>query len=122
MFREAMRHPRIARLFAHVHVLFWPWLWLQLRALARWHAENGRPEVMLSVSRWGRLTVIHTAPPEALPHPFRPLARYISRMTHLPVSVMARLSALPPARRAGSLRAAVWPQAFSPRAPAFDTS
>ncbi len=122
MFREAMRHPRIARLFAHVHVLFWPWLWWQLLRLARWHAANGQPEVLLSVSRWGRLKVLFVARAETPLISFRPLSDFIDRMTGLPADVLERFSTWPPALSARCAAAAHRPGWPGPGALLFDSS
>jgi len=49
-------HSRHARLYAHVMVLFWPWLWWQLRVIGRWQRETGR-DLMLGVDTFGNVRV-----------------------------------------------------------------
>lgn len=39
-----MDHHTRARLYAHVYVLFWPWLWWQLLRLGHWLDQTGPPE------------------------------------------------------------------------------
>lgn len=47
-------HPAHAHLYAHVHVVFWPWL--QLWNLNRWMKESGRG-LLISVDRCGTIYV-----------------------------------------------------------------
>ena len=49
-------HTRHAHLYAHVHVLLWPWLWWQLQALNRWMKATGRG-LLVSVDRWGNVYI-----------------------------------------------------------------
>jgi hypothetical protein len=49
-------HPRHAHLYAHVHVLLWPWLWWQLQNLNRWMKATGRG-LLVSVDRWGNVYI-----------------------------------------------------------------
>ena len=49
-------HPRHAHLYAHVHVLLWPWLWWQLQTLNRWMKATGRG-LLVSVDLWGNVYI-----------------------------------------------------------------
>tara|TARA_R110002096_G_scaffold90385_6_gene204951 strand:- start:1465 stop:1869 length:405 start_codon:yes stop_codon:yes gene_type:complete len=49
-------HPRHAHLYAHAHVLLWPWLWWQLQNLNRWMKATGRG-MLVSVDRWGNVYI-----------------------------------------------------------------
>ena len=49
-------HARHAHLYAHVHVLLWPWLWWQLQTLNRWMKATGRG-LLVSVDRWGNVYI-----------------------------------------------------------------
>ena len=49
-------HPRYAHLYAHVHVLLWPWLWWQLQNLNRWMKATGRG-LLVAVDRWGNVHI-----------------------------------------------------------------
>jgi hypothetical protein len=49
-------HPRHAHLYAHVHVLLWPWLGWQLQNLNRWMTATGRG-LLVSVDRWGNVYI-----------------------------------------------------------------
>jgi hypothetical protein len=51
-------HTRHAHLYAHVHVLLWPWLCWQLARLDRWMKETVRGP-LVSVDRWGNVYVLH---------------------------------------------------------------
>ncbi|WP_299949316.1 hypothetical protein [Hyphomonas sp. BRH_c22] len=64
-------HPRHAPLYAHVHVLFWPWLWWQLWNLDRWKRATGRG-VLLAVDRRGNVYIRYvTDAPGQGPQSFR---------------------------------------------------
>ena len=83
-----------ASLYAHVHILFWPWLWWQLLRLDAWIAVTGR-SVLFSVDRCGNLYWRHIADDPDAPRPWAP-----SPPQHLPwnpyptaCSQLARLGA-----------------------------
>ena len=47
-----MTDPRFAPAFAYVHPVFWPWLWLQLWAIAKYQKETGQ-HFLLRITRYG---------------------------------------------------------------------
>ncbi|MBR9805962.1 MAG: hypothetical protein GYB49_01900 [Alphaproteobacteria bacterium] len=47
-----MSDPRFAPAYAYVHPVFWPWLWLQLWAIATHQKETGQ-DFLLNVTRCG---------------------------------------------------------------------
>ena len=49
-------NPLYAHLYAHVMVLFWPWLWWQLRAIERWRQATGRG-LLIAVDPCGNVHV-----------------------------------------------------------------
>ena len=49
-------NPLYAHLYAHVMVLFWPWLWWQLRAIERWRQATGRG-LLVAVDPYGNVHV-----------------------------------------------------------------
>ena len=46
-------NPLYAPLYAHVMVLFWLWLWWQLRAIERWRQQTGRG-LLIAADAYGR--------------------------------------------------------------------
>ena len=122
MNRDVMKIPVFARMFEQVHVLFWPVLWFNITRLARWVAENGAPDLLISVTWWGRITVIRTAPPERPLKPYRPLSDYIDQPTHLPAAVLTRLTVRPHAPARLNLCAELQAASAAAPAPAFDSS
>jgi hypothetical protein len=65
-------HPRHAHLYAHVHVLLWPWLWWQLQNLNRWMKATGRG-LLVSVDRWGNVYIRCMGDAPAAENRFTPL-------------------------------------------------
>jgi len=49
-------NPLYAHLYAHVMVLFWPWLWWQLRAIERWRQQTGRG-LLIAADQYGNVHV-----------------------------------------------------------------
>jgi hypothetical protein len=49
-------NPLYACLYAHVMVLFWPWLWWQLRAIERWRQATGRG-LLIATDQYGNVHV-----------------------------------------------------------------
>ncbi|KCZ92189.1 hypothetical protein HJO_09144 [Hyphomonas johnsonii MHS-2] len=49
-------NPLYAPLYAHVMVLFWPWLWWQLHVIERWRRQTGRG-LLIAVDQWGNVHV-----------------------------------------------------------------
>lgn len=49
-------NPLYAHLYAHVMVLFWPWLWWQLRAIERWRQATGRG-LLIAADPYGNVHV-----------------------------------------------------------------
>lgn len=49
-------NPLYAHLYAHVMVLFWPWLWWQLRAIERWRQATGRG-LLIAADQYGNVHV-----------------------------------------------------------------
>ncbi|KCZ51351.1 hypothetical protein HY29_05660 [Hyphomonas beringensis] len=52
MYIGNMTDPRFAPAFAYVHPVFWPWLWLQLWAIAKYQKETGQ-HFLLRITRYG---------------------------------------------------------------------
>ena len=50
--------PQIARLYAHVLPVFWPYLWLQLRWIFRRQDKELRT-LLISVTKWGQVHIVH---------------------------------------------------------------
>ncbi len=50
--------PKIARLYAHVLPLFWPYLWLQLRWIFKRQDVELRT-LLISVTKWGHVHIVH---------------------------------------------------------------
>ena len=50
--------PQIARLYAHVLPVFWPYLWLQLRWIFKRQDEELRT-LLISVTRWGHVSIVY---------------------------------------------------------------
>ncbi|MFN3313569.1 MAG: hypothetical protein ACK46Q_08890 [Hyphomonas sp.] len=117
-----LHFPVLARLFEQVPVLFWPVLWFNIIRLARWHTENGRPEVLLSVTWWGGLIVDFASDPAAPPTFYRPLSDYIDQPAYLAADVLARLAARPRVPALPDLCAAIVSGAANLPAAAFDTT
>lgn len=76
-----------ARLYAHVSVWFWPWLWWQLRLLKAWINQTGTG-VIVAVDRRGNLRVTYVADDETslIPVPLMPL-RYQEALQDVPFGV-----------------------------------
>ncbi|ABI77588.1 hypothetical protein HNE_1224 [Hyphomonas neptunium ATCC 15444] len=49
--------PQIARLYAHVSPVFWPYLWLQLRWIFKRQDKELRT-LLISVTRWGQVHIV----------------------------------------------------------------
>ncbi|MGE6696545.1 hypothetical protein ACQKH5_02550 [Hyphomonas sp. NPDC076900] len=49
--------PQIARLYAHVVPVFWPYLWLQLRWIFKRQDVELRT-LLISVTRWGHVHIV----------------------------------------------------------------
>jgi hypothetical protein len=49
--------PQIARLYAHVLPIFWPYLWLQLRAIFKRQDVELRT-LLIAVTKWGRIHIV----------------------------------------------------------------
>ncbi|KCZ90613.1 hypothetical protein HHI_13780 [Hyphomonas hirschiana VP5] len=49
--------PQIARLYAHVSPVFWPYLWLQLRWIFKRQDKELRT-LLISVTRWGQVQIV----------------------------------------------------------------
>ncbi|MBY9066663.1 hypothetical protein K1X12_07115 [Hyphomonas sp. WL0036] len=49
--------PQIARLYAHVLPIFWPYLWLQLRAIFKRQDVELR-SLLIAVTKWGRIHIV----------------------------------------------------------------
>jgi hypothetical protein len=49
-------NPLHAPLYAYVMVLFWPWLWWQLRAIERWRQATGRG-LQIAADQYGNVHV-----------------------------------------------------------------
>jgi len=49
--------PQIARLYAHVLPVFWPYLWLQLRWIFKRQDKELRT-LLISVTRWGQVHIV----------------------------------------------------------------
>lgn len=49
-------NPLHAPLYAHVMVLFWLWLWWQLRAIERWRQATGRG-LLIAADQYGNVHV-----------------------------------------------------------------
>ncbi len=49
--------PQIARLYAHVLPVFWPYLWLQLRWIFKRQDEELRT-LLISVTKWGHVHIV----------------------------------------------------------------
>ena len=60
-------NPLYAPLYAHVMVLFWLWLWWQLRAIERWRQQTGRG-LLIAADAYGTLKIVASVP-EALSGP-----------------------------------------------------
>ncbi len=61
-----LRDPYFAPLFAHVWPLFWPYLILQLRPIARAFCRGEALSIHVRVTRWGHITwrrVVRPLPP-----------------------------------------------------------
>ncbi len=50
--------PKIARLYAHVLPVFWPYLWLQLRWIFKRQDVELRT-LLISVTKWGHVHIVH---------------------------------------------------------------
>lgn len=50
--------PKIARLYAHVLPVFWPYLWLQLRWIFR-RQDTEKRDFLIAVTRWGHVAIVH---------------------------------------------------------------
>ena len=50
--------PQIARLYAHVLPVFWPYLWLQLRWIFKRQDRELRT-LLISVTKWGQVHIVH---------------------------------------------------------------
>ena len=50
--------PQIARLYAHVLPLFWPYLWLQLRWIFKRQDAELRT-LLIAVTKWGYVHIVH---------------------------------------------------------------
>ena len=60
-----MTDPRFAPAFAYVHPVFWPWLLLQLWAIAKYQKETGQ-HFLLRITRYGS---VHLKYASDLPKP-----------------------------------------------------
>ena len=49
--------PQIARLYAHVLPVFWPYLWLQLRWIFKRQDRELRT-LLISVTKWGQVHIV----------------------------------------------------------------
>ncbi|AXE63368.1 hypothetical protein BBF93_03410 [Hyphomonas sp. CACIAM 19H1] len=49
--------PEIARLYAHVLPVFWPYLWLQLRWIFK-RQDGELRTLLISVSKWGHVYIV----------------------------------------------------------------
>ena len=49
-------NPLHAPLYAHVMVLFWPWLWWQLRGIERWRRQTGRG-LLIAADTYGNVHI-----------------------------------------------------------------
>jgi hypothetical protein len=48
--------PEYLTLYRHVMVLYWPWLWWQLRIITRWRIETGRA-LLIETGRTGNIHI-----------------------------------------------------------------
>ncbi|MEH6809016.1 MAG: hypothetical protein V7651_09195 [Hyphomonas oceanitis] len=48
--------PEYISLYRHVMVLYWPWLWWQLRIITRWRIETGRA-LLIDTDRRGNIHI-----------------------------------------------------------------
>ena len=52
----AAMEPEYLSLYRHVMVLYWPWLWWQLRIITRWRIETGRA-LLIGTDRRGNIHI-----------------------------------------------------------------
>tara|TARA_R110000787_G_scaffold127601_2_gene239034 strand:+ start:6433 stop:6807 length:375 start_codon:yes stop_codon:yes gene_type:complete len=52
----AAMEPEYISLYRHVMVLYWPWLWWQLRIITRWRIETGRA-LLIAADRTGNIYI-----------------------------------------------------------------
>lgn len=52
----AAMEPEYVTLYRHVMVLYWPWLWWQLRIISRWRLETGRA-LLIATDRCGTIHI-----------------------------------------------------------------
>lgn len=52
----AAMEPEYLTLYRHVMVLYWPWLWWQLRIISRWRLETGRA-LLIDTDRCGNIHI-----------------------------------------------------------------
>lgn len=52
----AAMEPEYLSLYRHVRVLYWPWLWWQLRIITRWRKETGRA-LLIDTDRRGNIHI-----------------------------------------------------------------
>jgi hypothetical protein len=70
--RQLRSNPHFARLFAHVHPLFWPILWWSLNRLFKWYDTSGYEEILFGTTRWGYVYVAFVGDKRTDPSAYRP--------------------------------------------------
>jgi hypothetical protein len=75
--RQLRSNPHFARLFVHVHPLFWPVLWWSLNRLFKWYDTSGYEEILFGTTRWGYVYVAWLGDKRPDPSAYR---RYETRM------------------------------------------
>jgi hypothetical protein len=73
-FAACRRNPHFAPLFAHVHVMFWPVLWLSINWTARALREGGYENILFACDQFGFMKIAYYGEKKVEPGTYQPLA------------------------------------------------
>ena len=76
----AAMEPEYLSLYRHVMVLYWPWLWWQLRIITRWRKETGRA-LLIDTDRRGHIHIRAIGDDPRAPRPNTINAPVAARLT-----------------------------------------